>query len=298
MTDTQGTVYSLGHSRDELDRLTRQAAVLRPITERLLRAAGIGPGMRVLDLGCGTGDVTMLAAELVGPSGSVTGIDRSADAVAAAADRARSAGLEAARFVQSAAADFEDPAGFDCVVGRYVVIHQPDPAAFLATAARLARPGGVIAFHEMDVLRGAWSLPRVPLVQETSDLIIRAGSSVSPHADAAGRFIEFFAAAGLPEPKLFSENIVGGGNDTPLYGMLADTLRSMLPLLAGEGITTDTIGAGTLETRIREEAVASRSQVEWPPQYCAWTIVPPSRHAPGGSRRPTAEAALDMFSVR
>ena len=51
--------------------------MLRPITERLLRNAGIDAGMRVLDLGCGAGDVSMLAAELVGPQGSIVGIDRS-----------------------------------------------------------------------------------------------------------------------------------------------------------------------------------------------------------------------------
>ena len=61
-----------------------QAAILKPITERLLREAGLTPGLRVLDLGCGCGDVAMLAAELVGPNGTVVGIDRSADVLAVA----------------------------------------------------------------------------------------------------------------------------------------------------------------------------------------------------------------------
>jgi ubiquinone/menaquinone biosynthesis C-methylase UbiE len=51
-------------------------AVMRPITERLLRSIGIEPGIRVLDVGCGAGDVSMLTAELVGSTGSVVGIDR------------------------------------------------------------------------------------------------------------------------------------------------------------------------------------------------------------------------------
>src|SRR5438309_1192712 len=71
-TETKSeTKYVLGHSPSEIRRLVSQAAILRPITERLLRTAGVGRGMRVLDLGCGAGDVSMLAAELVGPSGSV-----------------------------------------------------------------------------------------------------------------------------------------------------------------------------------------------------------------------------------
>jgi len=65
--------YVLGHSEPEIRRLQTQAAILRPISERLLQSAGIRPGMRVLDLGTGAGDVAMLAAELVGPLGCVVG---------------------------------------------------------------------------------------------------------------------------------------------------------------------------------------------------------------------------------
>jgi cyclopropane fatty-acyl-phospholipid synthase-like methyltransferase len=68
--------YILGHSDAEISRLQTQAAILRPITERLLRNAGIRPGMRVLDLGSGAGDVAILAAELVGPKGCLLGLTR------------------------------------------------------------------------------------------------------------------------------------------------------------------------------------------------------------------------------
>ena len=95
-----GTESILGHSTRAIRRLMHQAAIPRPFTERLLRGAGIGRGMRVLDLGCGAGDVSLLAAELVGSSGSVVGIDRSPEVIAFARERARSAGL---RHV-----DFED----------------------------------------------------------------------------------------------------------------------------------------------------------------------------------------------
>jgi len=56
--------------------------ILRPITERLLRQAGFKEGMRVLDFGCGTGGVSLLAAEMVGTSGAVVCIDQSSDAIA------------------------------------------------------------------------------------------------------------------------------------------------------------------------------------------------------------------------
>lgn len=84
--------YILGHSQAELRRLMLQASIIQPITRRLLLEAGLKPGMRVLDIGCGTGDVSLLAADLVGPRGAVVGIDRSAEAVAAARDRAAALG--------------------------------------------------------------------------------------------------------------------------------------------------------------------------------------------------------------
>ena len=68
-------LYALGQTAAETARLQRQAAFLQPFTERLFRDAGIGPGMKVLDLGSGAGDVAVLAARLVGSEGEVVGID-------------------------------------------------------------------------------------------------------------------------------------------------------------------------------------------------------------------------------
>ena len=65
----------LGRSAEEERRLQRQARLPDPITRRLFEAAGIGSGMRVLDLGSGAGDVAMLLAGLVGPTGRVVGVD-------------------------------------------------------------------------------------------------------------------------------------------------------------------------------------------------------------------------------
>ena len=78
--------YALGHSEYELDRLIAQARVMDPITERFFREAGVGPGMRVLDVGSGAGDVAFLAAAIVGPTGEVVGVDRAESALDVARD--------------------------------------------------------------------------------------------------------------------------------------------------------------------------------------------------------------------
>jgi ubiquinone/menaquinone biosynthesis C-methylase UbiE len=73
--------YAFVDREREQHRLARQAEVLEPLTERVFEAAGLGAGMRVLDLGSGAGDVAMLAARLVGPAGEVVGVERDPAAV-------------------------------------------------------------------------------------------------------------------------------------------------------------------------------------------------------------------------
>jgi precorrin-6B methylase 2 len=81
--------YLLGHSDQEIERLRLQALCLEGLTRRLIKECGIEPGMRVLDIGSGVGDVAVLVAEVVGPSGSVVGIDAAERAVEAYRHRAR-----------------------------------------------------------------------------------------------------------------------------------------------------------------------------------------------------------------
>src|SRR5258705_9777080 len=94
----QDPVYALGHSSQELERLSAQERLIGPATRRFFRDAGIRAGMRVLDVGSGAGDSAFAAADLVGESGEVIGTDRAAEAVATATDRARARGLRNASF--------------------------------------------------------------------------------------------------------------------------------------------------------------------------------------------------------
>jgi ubiquinone/menaquinone biosynthesis C-methylase UbiE len=81
------TEYALGHSDRELDRLSMQALMFEPFTRQLVREAGLGSGMRVLDVGCGGGDVAFLAVERIGPTGTVLGVDRTPAAIIRATAR-------------------------------------------------------------------------------------------------------------------------------------------------------------------------------------------------------------------
>ncbi len=134
--------YALGYAEAELRRLTTQAQLIDPITRRFLEAAGIGKGMRVLDIGSGAGDVAFLCREMVGTTGEVVGTDVSVSSVERATLRAKEANTSRVSFRHGDAAglDFEQP--FDAVVGRYVLQFMPDPARSLRRIVRHLRPGG------------------------------------------------------------------------------------------------------------------------------------------------------------
>ena len=95
------TDYAFGRSRAEYERLIEQAELFRPLTERMLLAAGITRGMQVLDVGCGVGDVSFLVAALVGPEGSVVGVDLDAEALKLAEERRTTQGITNVEFRQS-----------------------------------------------------------------------------------------------------------------------------------------------------------------------------------------------------
>src|SRR3954471_21651332 len=93
------TAYVLGHADFEIERLRFQAGIIEPVTRRLIRECGIGPGMRVLDIGCGAGDVSMLLAETVGETGRVVAFDREARVIETAKARALAAEYRQIEFV-------------------------------------------------------------------------------------------------------------------------------------------------------------------------------------------------------
>src|SRR5262245_61059248 len=123
--------YPLGHSERELERLAVQARDLAAHTTVLFRRAGISAGHRVLDRGCGAGDVSFIAAEIVGPGGNVVGIDRSPAAVDLARERERSVGQLNLTFKVGDAAKLAIAGEFDVIVGRLVLMYLPDPVKAL-----------------------------------------------------------------------------------------------------------------------------------------------------------------------
>jgi ubiquinone/menaquinone biosynthesis C-methylase UbiE len=229
------TNYALGRTQQEYARLARQSALVEPMTRRTFTDAGIAPGMRVLDLGSGAGDVCMLLAEMVGPSGSVIGLDLDPSAIAHASERVSAAGLRHVSFANCEVSRFAPENPIDAIVGRFVLMYQADPAATLSTLAKHLRPGGVVAFLE------PWFMPVPPsetVLGRVGSCILETFRRTGAHLDLGPRLHRVFTAAGLPLPRMRFEMLMDGAPDSPLFQYYADTYASLLPKAIEHGVPT------------------------------------------------------------
>jgi SAM-dependent methyltransferase len=264
--------YLLGHSESEIDRLVAQARLVDPITERFLRQAGVRPGMRVLDVGTGAGDVAFLAATLVGEGGEVVGVDNAGAAIDAARRRASERAIANVGFVQGEPDELVFDRPFDAVVGRYVLQFQADPAAFLHRLTRHLGPGGLVVFHELD-WSGIVSRPALPTFDRCCALIVETMRRGGTETSMGGKLYATFIAAGLTPPRLHLEAIVAGGPHTAQRLQLtAGLVRSLLPEFERLGLATaGDLAVESLADRMLAEAIERSAVIVAPHQVGAWS---------------------------
>lgn len=266
--------YALGSSAHEHERLRRQADVFQPFTTQLLQNAGLAPGMRVLDIGCGLGDVSLIAADLVLPGGSVVAIDRDAAVLERARARSAEQGVANVEFVQADLQDLPPLGAFDALVGRLVLMYLPDPAGTLRDLSQLLRSGSIIAFQEID-LSSPVSYPEQPLYTEVFRWIEAAFRAAGADPVMGLKLYATFRAAGLPEPELETVRLMGGGPESAIYAQGTMVVRSLLPVILANGIATaDEIDIDTLEERLRADVVACSGIVSMPMHIGARTHLP------------------------
>jgi SAM-dependent methyltransferase len=276
--------YVLGHTGPELERLKAQAAIIDPITHRFFKEAGLESRMRVLDIGTGAGDVAFLAADLVGRSGQVTGVDRSASALTIARQRAQERGLDMVRFVQGDAETLPVDERFDAVIGRYVLQFQRSPADFLRGLASHVRPGGLVVFHEID-WSGLHSVPPVPAFDQCwrwGEAAIRAGGA---ETQMGSKLHATFVGAGLATPTMRLEAPVGGAETmTSWMHMFVALLTTLLPAMQRAGIASEQeLDLPTLADRLLSEVAAAGGVVIGHLQVAAWATIADTGSNPGSN---------------
>lgn len=156
-------------------------------------------GMRVLDVGCGPGSITLDLARRLGDDGRVVGIDSADDAVAAARAAQAERGDERTVFETGDvyALAYPDDA-FDVTHAHQVLQHLADPVAALRELARVTRPGGLVAARDADYATMAW-YPRLPALDAWMSLYQRLARANRGEPDAARHLRAWANAAGLRE---------------------------------------------------------------------------------------------------
>ena len=264
--------YVMGRSATETDRLKRQSQLYDASTWQLLKDAGLSDGMKVLDIGSGAGNVSFIAASLVGERGRVVGVDSNPAIVAEATSTARSLGLSQVSFRVGDINTMELEGDFDAIVGRLVLIYVADPAALVRQLLDHLKPGGIAAFQDLDWGDGPIAVPPSPLLSQAwgyvKEMFRRAGLNnrmgLSLH--------DVFVSAGLGEPRMSLFAPVGGGTNFDGYDYMASGLRSNLPHIVKLGVATEEeVAPDSFAERLRAEVVASKGVFSLPTFVGAWS---------------------------
>jgi SAM-dependent methyltransferase len=225
-------------------------------TSRLCLDAGIRAGMRVLDVGCGSGDVTFLLADLLGAEGSVVGIDRDTAALAVASGRTLHARGAKIDFVLSNLTTLPGSLGdFDAIVGRRVLMYQADSIAAVRALAANLRPGGVMVFQEHDTTMVPASLDSFPLHRQATQWIQTMIQREGADLHIGFNLYRIFTHAGLVGVNVRAECLV----QTPEHASgLGHIVRTCLPRIVERGVATaEEIEIETLQQRLDAERAGS-----------------------------------------
>jgi SAM-dependent methyltransferase len=244
--------YVLGSDPQELGRLDRQAAFIEAPTRLLLQASGLAEGMRVLDLGTGLGHVARLAAQIVGPDGSVVGLDRAPQALAVARQRAEAAGERHVSFVEGDVARWHADEPFDAVVGRLVLFHLADPVAAVRHHLRNLRPGGLFVALDFDI-GGARTFPALRVADEALAWVIDAFTAAGASPRIGSRLGPILDRAGLDAVRTFGVQAYLAPHDPAGPALLTGVVRSLADVITTRGIATAAqMDLATLEQRIAD----------------------------------------------
>jgi SAM-dependent methyltransferase len=267
MANAPTTDYPFGSADDEHERLIRQATRLESCTERFFRAAGIADGQSVLDIGSGVGDVAMLVARMVGPSGQVVGVERDSRSLARARARVTEAGLRNVSFIQADVGEVKSDQLFDAAVGRMILQFVPDPVAALHSLSALIRPGGVVAFQELSYAPYLALSAHLPLWFAVASIIHETIRRSGAKTEIGIDLFHMFQKAGLPAPAMLLEMPLG--SDPDFTRLVYDLIHSLRPRIEPRDL--ETLGEfGTLRQRLAGEVAASQSVVPYMALVGTW----------------------------
>ena len=227
--------YILGVDPVELQRLWTQHEVWAEDMRRLVRRAGLGPGMRVLDLGSGPGATSFELASIVEPHGHVIACDESPECIQDLVKEAEKRGITCVEAHVRRAEDLGiESASLDAVYGRWILSWLPDVPLVFDQVSRALRPGGAYILQEYVDWRSMRLLPRSRAFGIAIDACMASWSRSEGTIDIAEKVPDLAREAGL-EVESFTINARTGRPGSPVWGWLGDFLTSYLGRLVRHG---------------------------------------------------------------
>lgn len=228
--------YMLAQGAADVDRLALLNQLYGPSSEALLLAAGLQPGMRVVEIGCGSGNMICWLAGRVGTTGRVIGVDTSAESLEQARSQVQERGIQNVDFLCGDVNQLSLPrASADLAYCRFVLMHQRQPEIGLQQMRNLLRPGGTVVCEELDLSRCFFD-PPCPYVQRMMELQVALGDHRGVPYRLGSRMNMLFQEAGLTEFHIgfFTPAVMRG----PAKQLLTRSFREMAGRVVEFGLAT------------------------------------------------------------
>ena len=229
---------------------------------RFFGSIGIAPGMRVLDVGCGDGDLSRFLADLVGPTGEVVAVDRSDAALTAArATMADACAAPIHYLAADLAGELPPLDSFDAIVGRRVLMYLPDASATIGRLAALAKQNAILAFQEHARAPLPLGLGELAFHRRLYDWMWETVAAEGGDVTLGLRLADVMRGLGLSLEEVRGEAILLRPDEPSFLPTLA---RVMLPRMVEHGITSEgEVELDTIAGRLQSERDASRGTVIW-----------------------------------
>lgn len=217
------------------ERLRILSRVMRPTSLALLQRTGLQPGMKVLEIGCGGGDLAFDIARIVGPSGRVLGTDIDQTKLDLAASEAAELNLTNIEFQLANIAESAPAGNFDFIHTRFVLTHLTDPALALKHIRAALRPGGIVVLEDID-FSGYFCYPECAALWRYVQLYTETTRRRGVDANIGPRLPSLLAEAGFENIQVNIVQPSGLAREVKLVSPL--TMENIADAVIAEGLAT------------------------------------------------------------
>ncbi|EZH74171.1 hypothetical protein ATO12_14980 [Aquimarina atlantica] len=228
------------------------------ITERLIETGKLKPGMRVLDLGCGNGNVSFIVSKFVGQHGIVVGLDNNKNAINAAKQKANELELSNMKFIElDITKNFEiEYSKFDVIIVRRVLMYLSNPIKTIRNAITHLKPNGLFLVQENDMSLVPIGLEGMPIHQKIIGLIKKTLAKENANLNFGFELNTILTNSGLKVEKIWAEATVSTPSQLTPWSFLANVMKERM--LKHEVIKNlSELNLDSLEERLTEERLSN-----------------------------------------